>query len=549
MARAAATIVFVSVLASGQAMACPDGQSKGALGWCYPNIGGGVGEAWEKGKREMANFERDVRTWIETGKCGGDICDAFAAAVEFGEAQIEDIGASIERAGERLAEGKPLDAIWHLHTDYLNNTQENAAQAAFRSRVLAATGQVAAAAYGGPGGAAAYTAWLTYNATSNVGDALKAGMISGATAYAAGGVNSIELSGASGIAARSILTGAVNGAAVAASGGTDADIRAAVGMGVATVLIRESYRELTSFELDERRLRSSTGEAYCLAESPPAAYFSDAGAPSSCFAPPSTYIRQSDGTYRFDQTKFRQLDPDRPHVGVWARQTEPIHNIAAENSGVMTGISRLPGWNAMAVGHDELSVQMRFDLLPGGTGIVPTVATIPPSVVLTYVGSGGPVHDSIREAFVRRQREREAASRNASPNTDASVIDTRAATTASTVEVPFNEAPTEVLHVFCGTRLGDQPDLERRTDIVVNVSVTGDTQGGSRRLCEVHQRSNGHWYELGHAHHQRNYCHTVAERIARQRVRRGYACYGSVGLRDVGDHSTGPVQASRTEAR
>lgn len=534
MARVAVAVVIATLLASGQAMACPDGQSRGAFGWCYPNVGGDVGDAWEKGKQEIANFERDVRTWIETGQCGGDICDAFAAAVEFGEAQIEDIGASIERAGERLAEGKPLDAIWHLHTDYLNNTQENAAQAAFRSRVLAATGQVAAAAYGGYGGAAAYTAWLTYNATGNVGDALKAGIISGAVVYAAGGVNSIKLTGASGIAARSILSGAVNGAAIAASGGTDADIRAAVGMGVATVLIREGYRELTSFELDEKRLRSSTGEAYCLAESPPAAYFTDASAASECFAPRSTYIRQSDGTYRFDQTKFRQLNPDRPHVGVWARQTEPLHNVAAENSGMMTGISRLPGWNAMAVGHDELSVQMRFDLLPGGTGIVPTVATIPPSVVLTYVGSGGPVHDAIREAFVRRQREREIASATTAPSSSAAALNARPATTAATVEIPFNEAPTEVLHVFCGIRSGERPELDRRTDIVVNVSVTGDPQGRSHRVCEVRQRSNGRWYELGHAHYQRNYCHAVAERIARQRIRSGHACYGSVGLRDVG---------------
>ena len=35
------------------ALACPDGQSKGAFGWCYPNIGGDVGAAWEHGKKEV----------------------------------------------------------------------------------------------------------------------------------------------------------------------------------------------------------------------------------------------------------------------------------------------------------------------------------------------------------------------------------------------------------------------------------------------------------------------------------------------------------------
>ena len=459
------TLAFAFLLFLGfstGASACPDGQSRGAFGWCYPNVGGEVGKAWEEGKQELANFERDARTWLETGKCGGDICDAFAAAIEFGKDQITDTGKSLEAAGKRLSEGKPIDAVWHLQTDYFKNTEENAADAAKRSRVLMATGQVAASVYGGPGGAAAYTAWLAYRTTGNLDDALKAGLISGISSAALGEISNINLDGAEGVVARSVLTGAVSGAAVAAAGGNDADIRAAIAMGAVTVLIREGYRKLTDLELDENRLRSSTGEAYCLAEKPTADYL-NGSVTVGCFAPPTAYTRNADGSAELNRTgdpivDFKQLDPDRPHVGVWAKADTGPLNVNAENSGFMTGISRLPGWNAMAVGHDELSAQMNFDLLPGGVGIVPTVLTIPPAVVATYIGTGYQIHDTIRDTFKKKQDENQNAHALASakihsvkePKDAFAVGDTR---------------PTETLHLICGLETSAPGTLEKRTDI------------------------------------------------------------------------------------
>jgi hypothetical protein len=530
----AASMTFLAL--GNTALACPEGQSKGAFGWCYPNIGGEVGNAWEKGKDELANFERDVRVLIETGKCGGDICDAFAAAVQFGEDQITDFGESLERAGERLEEGKPLDAVWHLQTDYFNNSQENAADAAKRSRVLLATGQVAASVYGGPGGAAAYTAWLTYNTTGNLNDALKAGIISGVSAAALASVSTINLEGAEGIVARSVLTGAISGAAVAASGGSDADIRAAVGMGVVAVMIREGYRELTELELDENRLKSSTGEAYCLAETPPPSYLAS-NTVSGCFAPPSAYKRNPDGTLALNKNNdpivdFKKLDPDRPHVGVWAKADTGKLNVTAENSGFMTGVSRLPGWNAMAVAHDELSAQMNFDLLPGGIGIVPTVATIPPAVVVTYLGTGYQIHDSIRDTFVKRNQVDQEGSNPANSTNIAtsSTSPTRPLTAKGAAFTVSEGGPTEKLHLFCGIEGSVPGDLSKRTDLLVSVSASGQARGVNRRVCEIQQLTDGVWYELGHAHHQLNYCHSIAERIARNRQNRGFSCFASTGI-------------------
>ena len=529
------------LLGSTPALACPDDQYEGWPGICYPKVGGSVGQAWEKLKRETANFERDVRVWIETGKCGGDICDAFAAAVDFAKSEIVDAGESLKNAGERLSEGKPIDALWHLSTDPLKNSQENAAEAAMRSRVLQATGQVAASVYGGPAGAAGYTAWLTYHATGgNVGDALKAGVISGVSAYALQGIDEIDLAGGEGVVARAVLTGAVNGTAVALAGGDQKSIQAAVGIGITSVVIREGYRKLTDFELNKQRLRASTGEAYCLGARPDSTYLDVPGSPAGCFAPRETYIRGADGKGDFDMKKFSSLDPDRPHVGVFADGTEGPLNIAAENSGVMTGISRLPGWNAMAVGHDVLASNLEIDIL-GPLNTVSSVATIPPAVVITYIASGETIHDMIRDA-AKRSENADDGPRLQFP--------ARAASGAaeSSMQPPETPKPIEMTHIICQRDGGVVQAGTARTDLQIETSVAGtfDDRPFSR-VCEIRQLTNGVWYELGHAHHEKNYCHRLAERIVKRRQKLGSSCYGSVGMKSPTSTQTeAKAQASPT---
>lgn len=510
------------------AYACPPGQSKGAFGWCYPNIGGEVGEAWEKGKDELKNAENDIRTWMDTGVCGGDICDIFTATVEFGEAQIEDIGPTFENAAKRLQEGKPIDAIWHFTTDPLKNTSENAAAAAQRSRVLAAAGAVAATVYGGPYGAAAYTAWLTYETTGDIGDAVRAGVIAGLTAAAIDSVNAVDLDGLEGAAARVVLTGAVSGTAVALSGGDEDDIRAAIGSGMTAAVLREGYRELTELDLDRERLRSSTGEAYCLNRVPTPGDFSD---PSSCVGPRSAYEFEADGeTVKLNpdgetpRINFKELDPDRPHVGKFTDGTPNGSNILSENSKFMTGVSRLPGMNAMAVGHDQFAIDMQLDIIPIA-GEVINVGTIPPAIVLTYTGAGFGIQDAIRDVYRENQPiSGQAAIGQRDPGNDVSPANQQ-------VDVSGLDGNVrEVLHAYCTPSNFNDSSAER-LDLVVEVSLKVDDSGPFPRVCEIWQVRDDSWTKLGHAHHELNYCHRMAERIIARRQRAENTCYSSVGLR------------------
>lgn len=528
-------LAVMMITATSGANACPSGQSKGAFGWCYPNIGGDVGSVWEKGKRDVAGFAEDVKVWIATGKCGGDFCDAFAAAVSFVRNEATDFSESLKRAGQRLNEGKPLDAVWHLHTDYLQYTQQNTATAVMSSRVLMATGQVAASVYGGAGGSAAYTAWLTYNTTGRLEDALRAGVISGLSAAALSNVGEVKLEGTEGIAARAVLTGAINGAAVALSGGSQEDIRAAAAMGVVTVLIREGYRQLTEADLDNKALRSSTGEAYCLAEVPDPSYVMGTET-LGCFGPPSAYTLENgkvklgpDG--KTPAIKFTELEYGRPHVGAMGKAGS--NNPMDETSGVMTGFSRLPGWNAMAVAHDKFSIDMRFDVLPGGLSQIPTIGTIPPAMVLTYMGTGYQIHESIRNTFTTNQKRQGGT--QAGPSTAVQQGNSAKAKVSGVQGgAPFGPKdvlPFETLHVLC---LNESSDVRsRRTDIIVNVAADGNPRGNANHLCEVRQQAAGYWFELGHAHHELNYCHRVAERIAKSRLSHGYTCMASTGLQSM----------------
>lgn len=138
-------------------------------------------KAAQDGGKAIEKAAQDSGTTIE--KAVQDTGEAGETVYKFGVRQIESIGDSVKDADKRLREGKIVNAIWHFATDPVKHGEENAAKAAQESNIVRVAGQIAASAYGGPGGAAAYAAWLTYNQTKDVGLALRVGAITGAAAY------------------------------------------------------------------------------------------------------------------------------------------------------------------------------------------------------------------------------------------------------------------------------------------------------------------------------------------------------------------------------
>jgi hypothetical protein len=157
-----------------------------------------AGHAIETGAHDVGNTGQtavqDAGHTIETGahdtgkaveKGVQDVGTAGQTIGRFVERQIKGVGETLSDADKRIREGKVVDAIWHMGTDPLKHTEEkNAAKAAQESNILRTVGQVAATAYGGPGGAAAYAAWYAYRATGDADLALRVALITGPQARA-----------------------------------------------------------------------------------------------------------------------------------------------------------------------------------------------------------------------------------------------------------------------------------------------------------------------------------------------------------------------------
>jgi hypothetical protein len=342
-----------------------------------------TGKTLEKGAQDTGKtLEKAVQ---DTGKAGGSV-------YKFGVREIEDIGKSVRDADKRLGEGKIVDSIWHLATDQLKHTEENAGKAAQESEVVRVIGQIAASAYGGPGGSAAYAAWLTYNATMDVGLALRVGAITGAAAYATSAVGKIPNVDAAGnvsagaIAEKTIMAGAIGGAAVAAAGGDQQDLQEGFLKSGGAMLVQSVYEVETEHKLDAR---ASQGEAYCVAaviQQPM----------PKCAAPIEAYKKGVDGKPLAGEVDARKLEPRRPLVGLAAKSADaPIIGVT-ETSKFMIMISKIPGMNAMALLHDCLCYSLNFDT-------VTKVWTIVPAAVVTYYGTGVPAEDQIRKAAERRE--------------------------------------------------------------------------------------------------------------------------------------------------
>ena len=329
--------------------------------------------------------------------------DAGKAIERFVENEIHGIGDTISDAEKRVREGKVVDAFGHFATDPAKHVEKNAAEAATESNILRTVGAVAASAYGGPGGAAAYAAWLTYRQTGNPELALKVGLIAGATSAGFNSVANMPSDTAGQVGKKALLAGAIGGIAVAAAGGDKQAVWEGFLRSGGMMLVQDGYRRVTDHPLDDKAMQSSKGEAYCM---------QTLNTQADCAPPAGAYVRDKDGNilkdasghYRVDVTK---TDPYRPHVGHWSDIKSA--SWTEERSAFMTSVSRIPGMNAMSVFHDKWAVSWDMNMFT-------TVGTIAPAIVLTYIGTGAPEYDLIAQSGVSSEQKQTAAAGNIQSN-------------------------------------------------------------------------------------------------------------------------------------
>src|SRR5262249_24443588 len=223
-----------------------------------------AGKTIEKGAHDAGKaIEKGAHDTGKTyEKAGQDVVTAGRAIGKFIERQLKGYGDTLSDAEQRVREGKVVDAFWHVYTDPAKHMEYNAAKATQESNIVKTVGQVAATAYGGPGGAAAYAAWTTYRQTGDAELALRVGFITGAASAGFSAAGQLPATTPAQIAQKTIVTGAIGGLAVAAAGGDEAAIREGFLKSGGMVLVQTGYQKMTGDPIDAR---ASQGEPYCMA--------------------------------------------------------------------------------------------------------------------------------------------------------------------------------------------------------------------------------------------------------------------------------------------
>ncbi len=192
-------------------------------------------EAGGDAARELKATQREVEA-------------AATATYRFTVRQAEGSVEAVRQAERRFREGKVIDAVWHLGLQPTQDTSDNLAKAAAESAVVGTAMSVAASTYGGPGGAAAYAAWLAYYQTGgDVNAALRVGLTAAIKAYGTQFAAAPDPATAafSESFKHAAVGGAMNGLAVAAAGGSVEDIQKTMLATAGSILVQDGYRSLS----------------------------------------------------------------------------------------------------------------------------------------------------------------------------------------------------------------------------------------------------------------------------------------------------------------
>ena len=342
-------------------------------------IGSTAGKIVDEGVKVGDNTVKEV------GRAPQNIGRAGLAIGHYIEHQVRGYKDASSDALLRVREGKFADAMWHAAIDPLKNQESGAAKAVQESSILNTVASTAAAAYGGPGGSAAYAAWYAYRASGgNAELALRVGVLAGSTSAGMNFASGLPSGTLEQTAQKAVVTGAIGGLAVAAAGGDEEAITKGFILAGGMVLVQDGYRSELGGELDAR---AAEGEPYCMA-----------AVGKTCSPRLDAYILDDKGHVQFDDkgnplVDIRKTDFRRPHVGTWSKSADGPLIGGTEASGTMQAVAKIPGMNAMSVFHDHWAVS--WDM-----GSFTTVASIPPAVVITYVGTGAPYTNGLVDVAV-----------------------------------------------------------------------------------------------------------------------------------------------------
>lgn len=315
----------------------------------------------------------------ETERAGENIAIAVTTSGHFMENQIQSFGDTLTEAEKQIKEGKLVDAIWSVSTNHFKNTEKNLNKAVTESSLLNDVATATASIYGGPQGAAAYAAWITYKRTENLELALKAGLIAGVTAKGLKMVNGMPRGTDSEMMKKTLASASIGGAAVAASGGGEKEVIEAFAKGAAFTAAREKYKSMTNKEIEGK---ITTQDA--VAKEDPKFIHQKVNVLHEY-----KILVDGDGNPILDQHGNQQIDirsmpREMFHVGLQTANPDAGVFSGAETSKPMQALAKVPYINDMAYYH------VQWMALTQKQGIA-VQATIIPATIITVTGSDTPI--------------------------------------------------------------------------------------------------------------------------------------------------------------
>lgn len=339
-------------------------------------------------RRVLHDIEWNLRKAVadaadEAARAAVNIEVAVAATFDFIEAEQGNLLGSLDKAAKAVRQGEIVDAVWAVTLGRAGQTQDNLSAAVLQSSLLKDIAMSAASIYGGPYGAAAFTAWYTYRATGgDLEAALRAGVIAGLSASGleiAKGIPYTELT------RRTLATAVVGAAAVAAAGGSEQDIIRGFLTGTAFTLANAYYASTVQRDMDGR---VATAPAINKFDPKLQTYYG--------------VFSDQDGNPVFFKDKvtgewYKQIDTNRLPariVQVGIASHEALGSIAnalvAETAIPMQALAYgIPMMNAMAAFHDRMCAVLAID------NSALTAITIIPAAILTVSASEAPLEDLI----------------------------------------------------------------------------------------------------------------------------------------------------------
>src|SRR5258708_95327 len=186
----------------------------------------------------------------EIDRAGRNINDAAIAAGHYIEKEVQSAGQTLSETERTIREGKLVDALWYAAVNPARHTEQNFGNAMMESSLLNDVATALASTYGGPTGAAAYAAYITYKRTGDADLALRSGIIAGLTAKGVKNVNGMPSGSQGEVFKKALCNASIGATAVAASGGDQKAILEAFVKGGSITVAREYYRSTTNTEIN-----------------------------------------------------------------------------------------------------------------------------------------------------------------------------------------------------------------------------------------------------------------------------------------------------------